>query len=970
METINRAGQLYNEMNRLGSRQAAAAEAYLAGRDAEPPPCPGTMSFCRILSVSRSEDDDRAYASRVAGFYAVAAKLGASVLFLWQSHDDGTLTCDIGVDAQRADELTRAFADQVRGIAYTAPRMPRPDPAHELWGMDGLSMSAPEDRPPRIDDALGALKPGCALLLVLNPISPQAVSRALERADRHASTLSLFHRLSCVLGATRVRSRASGTSDADALTRIQTTTASRNASDTHTRQSGSAQGSNTGLHSFLSMGSNNSTNQGASVAHSTGESTAENSGTTTGRTRTVTATETTGTNDTENMNASADFSRVGAALRQLARRRSRLHRAQISGMSTCAVYAFAPAQKAQVILATVNAQSAGRGEDGADMDLVTGIRRAGGAQELLRMLETGRHVPGFGTAALPGEIPPFLPMREMRGFPVDRSAAYARNVVLRGGADTIRIGVIVDGERETDRPVELDIDEFTSHIIAAGATGSGKTTALCNLVNQTMRRRPHVHILAIDPKNTIRPGDFVGGATLYTTRTDLNQNILRLQPFAVPDGVSLASHIDHLAALFESCWSMSAAMPDILKQAVFSAYRRCGWDIACGIRVAIPGMPQWPDFAMLEEETRAIICRGGFSERTRSDYLGALCTRLHSLSTNVCAEIFRAENTVPFEELYDRNVIVHCGSVSGETLSLIMSVLLLGLVEYRQSAAAGRRNLPLQHMTLFEEAHALAPRRDFPDGNKENASIGGKSSEAITKLLAQARDMGEACILSNQTIHEISRQAVENTATKLVFQIQGRGDIEDLAAALALDPAPAQGMSQALGLARLEKYHAVVCQRGWRSLPVKARMDDNPLSGDEQQEAGGQELRRWWAGQVVRVLCCAQSTEQLRAQMQTLLEDKRIAGQLRQDTRARLNDCLQAEERDRAQMAGRLLLSFFDQLTGILLAHYGTREDELYRAVLGNLDRYADVRDLTPDQRRRIAREILAAERARGTLGE
>ena len=104
--------------------------------------------------------------------------------------------------------------------------------------------------------------------------------------------------------------------------------------------------------------------------------------------------------------------------------------------------------------------------------------------------------------------------------------------------------------------------------------------------------------------------------------------------------------------------------------------------------------------------------------------------------------------------------------------------------------------------------------------------------------------------------------------------------------------------------------------------------------------------------------------------MQTLLEDERIAGQLRQDTRARLNDCLQAEERDRAQMAGRLLLSFFDQLTGILIAHYGTREDELYRAVLGNLDRYADVRDLTPDQRRRIAREILAAERARGMLGE
>ena len=83
----------------------------------------------------------------------------------------------------------------------------------------------------------------------------------------------------------------------------------------------------------------------------------------------------------------------------------------------------------------------------------------------------------------------------------------------------------------------------------------------------------------------------------------------------------------------------------------------------------------------------------------------------------------------------------------------------------------------------------------------------------------------------------------------------------------------------------------------------------------------------------------------------------------------RLNDCLQAEEKDRSEMAGRLLLSFFDGLTGILLAHY-TDEDELFRAVLNNLNKYADVQELTAEQRQRIAREILIAEKARGTLNE
>ena len=969
MEWVNQAGQLYNQVNSLGARQAAAAEGFLEDMNAGTPFGGGEMCFCRILSVKRIDDDDQHFASKITGFYAIAAKLKATVMLLWQSHADGRLTCDIGIESAMASELTRAFADQVRGISFSPSCMPEIDPEYELWGIDGLCVHASGERPPSIDDTLRELKPGCALLLVLSPIDQSEVREAIECADRHASFLSMFHKLSVTLGATRVQSRANGSSDAEASTRIRTDMSSRNTSDTHTRQSGSVQGSNTGVHSIFSVGSNNGTNQGASVSHASGESSGTTDGTTEGRTRTLTVTETTGRNDVENVNANAVFSRLGFVIQQLARRRNRLRRAQSSGMCKCAVYAFASPQKAQIILATINAQHAESCKNDADMDLVTRIRRAGDAGDMLRLIRSGAHVSGFGTAALPGEIIPFLPMQEMSGFAVDRSASYARNVVLTNGADTIRIGVIIDEERETERSVELDIDEFTSHILATGITGCGKTTALCNLANQTMRKRENVHILAIDPKDSIRPGDYVGGATLYTTRTDVNLNTLRLQPFAVPAGVSLASHIDHLEALFESCWSMSAAMPDILKQAVFAVYRRCGWDVAGGVRVEIPGVPEWPDFSMLEEETRRIICEGGFSERTRSDYLGALCTRLHSLSTDVYAEIFQAEHTVPFAELFDRNVIIHCGSVTGETLSLIMSVLLLQLVEYRQSVAAGRRNRPLQHMTLFEEAHALAPREAPAGDSKEGVSIGSKTGEAIVKLLAEARDVGESCILSNQTIHEISRQAVENTATKLVFQTQGKGDIEDLSAALALDSAPASGVSQSLGLARLGKYRAVVCQRSWKSMPVKTLLDDNPLACEDWMQPGGSEVLRWWYGQVVRVLCRAETIGETRQQMQMLMQDGRIAEQIRQDTALLLNECLQATDEERDERAGKLLLSFFGGLTGILLPHFRDDMDGLYAAVLKNLKQYADVQTLTPDERRRVAMEILRAEKARGTQG-
>lgn len=971
MEYLDRAGARYNEMNHLSAQQAAQAEQFLAQASGAASQAAGGLSFCRVASLKRFEADDEHFARSITSFYGVAAKLGATVVMLWQAHEDSLLTCDIGVEASLATELTRTFADQVRGVSYSTSQLAQIDPSYELWGMDGLCCTSAGKNTPRIDEALSSLKPGCSLMLVLNPVSDGEVKDAVTHVDRHASFLSLFHRLSATLGGSRSTSRADGTTTTSATTQVNTSMTTTNTSDTRTQQQGSSRGSNTGVHAFLSTGSNNGSNQSASIARTTGDSRGVTTGTTSGETRASAVTQTTGETDTENLNVTSTFSRITALLQQLTRRRGRLHRARTTGMTRCAVYAFAPGCKARVILAMVNAQSRSEGLQGeASDDVFSSIRHAGSSDALVQLLQTGLHPEGFGTAALPGEIIPFLPMRELRGFQLDYAASYARNIVVREGADTVRIGVIVDEEKVTGRAAALDIDAFTSHILAVGSTGCGKTTALTNLCNQTMTRRPHVHVLAIDPKNAIRPSDYTGGATLYTTRTDTNDNILRLQPFAVPGGVSISAHIDQLQAIFQSCWSMSAAMPDIIKQAIFEVYRACGWDVAHSIHIPLPGKPKWPTFAMLEEETRRIIEEGGFSDRTRSDYIGALCTRLHSLSTNACAEIFRPDNAIPFAELFDQNAIVHCGSISGETLSLIMSVLLMQLVEYRQSVAAGRRNRPLQHITIFEEAHALAPRSSPASDSTENVSIGSKSGEAIIKLLAEARDVGESCVLSNQTVHEISQQAIENTATKLVFHTQGKSDIQDLAAALSLDSTPVNGVSQALGLARLEPYQALAYQRGWRSTPVKIRLDNNPLaSNDAARSAVGTDARRLWIGQVLKVLSSAETLESNRRMMQPLLEDARIAAQLRRDTAARLEVCFRAGADERAAAADRLVLSFFDGLVGVLLPHYRKDPTALYKAVVENLHLYADVTGLPPQVQQQFAMSILRAEKERGTPG-
>lgn len=938
---------------------------FLTGR-LPSPSSSNTMSYCRIASVKRYQIDNQEFARSVAGFYAIAAKLNVRVVLLWTALPGEELSLDLGIETPFSQDVSRAMADQVRGITFA-----RTDFSHSwnerdtLWGLDGICCG-PEIS--GVDCALSGLKPGNALLLVLNPANN--VKERMKHSHQLSSEVSLYQNMNMQTGSGTQVSDSDSHTHTRACGTISTRMESVNNGETRTQTAGSSDGSSTGAAWGISVGSSRGQTSSASVAQNNGTSSGRTNGNTqnTSEADGTTRTQTSTSNDTRSFSAS--FSAAAMAVHQLAARCGRYLRGRSSGMVSAAVYCFAPECKARVLLSQINGMLNTRPASGntAD-DVFSEIRPAGDLQTLKSIISTGCHPVNFGQDCLPVEIPCFLPMRERAGIDVDFTAEYARNIVFNNPTRTapIRIGRIMEENHISERPAELDSNTFNEHMLFCGATGCGKTTAITNLVCMVQSSQPHVHFLAIDPKDTLMPQDFLNGATLYVTRADVNANILRLQPFAVPAGISLSTHIDKLSSLFQSCWSMSAAMPDILRQALTKSYQRCGWDLNHNVRIRVPGMPVWPSFALLEAMTREIIENGGFSKRTEADYEGALLTRLHTMSTNTCAQIFRSDDAVPFEELYDRDVIIHCHSLSGETLSLTMSLLLLQMNEFRASVAAGRRNLPLQHITIFEEAHHLAPRVSVGNDNPESVNIGSKSTEAVAMLLAEARDKGECCILSNQTIHEISQSAIDNTASKVIFQIAGKDDIEDVTSALALNTAPVNGINQALGLARLCKYEALVYQRDWNSAPVKVHLDNNPLATDTVSvPVGTAEECKQWVGRVLNALILSPSAQETMHTLQELMEEASVAPQFRHDVKIRLDKCLSADDRDRPALLRHLLLLFFDGLTDILLGHYAGQPDALINAVAENLSAYADVSGLTDSDRIRLAQEILVAEKERG----
>lgn len=114
---------------------------------------------------------------------------------------------------------------------------------------------------------------------------------------------------------------------------------------------------------------------------------------------------------------------------------------------------------------------------------------------------------------------------------------------------------------------------------------------------------------------------------------------------------------------------MYAVMPAVLKDAVERAYINCGWSLTDSTSVT----GKFPTFVDLMELLPDVVKQSGYSADTQNDYIGALFTRIKSLTNGINGQIFCANEEIPAEKLFDENVIIDLSRVgSMETKSLLM----------------------------------------------------------------------------------------------------------------------------------------------------------------------------------------------------------------------------------------------------------------------------------------------------------
>lgn len=414
-----------------------------------------------------------------------------------------------------------------------------------------------------------------------------------------------------------------------------------------------------------------------------------------------------------------------------------------------------------------------------------------------------------------------LPQKSVSGLPVFSCARFGRSISTYGerSSDLFEIGKIYHMRQTDSTPVMLDKKSLASHVFITGSTGAGKSNTVFQIL-----REIDIPFLVIEPAKGEYKDVFGGCDDVKVLGTNPKiTELLRINPFSFPENISVSEHIDRLVELFNVCWPMYAAMPAILKDSIIRAYESAGWDMELSENRY--GNDLFPTFIDVLDQIRIVLNSSDYSADNKSDYTGALVTRIKSLTNGINGQIFSAKS-VSEEVLFEQKVIVDLSRVgSTETRALIMGLLVMKLQEYRLSSGKPN-NAGLKHITVLEEAHNIL-KKTSTEQTSEGANLLGKSVEMLTNSIAELRSFGEGFIIADQAPGLLDMAVIRNTNTKIIHRLPERTDRELAGKSAGLND------EQIEELAKLELGVAAVYQNDWIE-PILCKV--NEFSDADKQE--------------------------------------------------------------------------------------------------------------------------------------
>ena len=421
----------------------------------------------------------------------------------------------------------------------------------------------------------------------------------------------------------------------------------------------------------------------------------------------------------------------------------------------------------------------------------------------------------FATYLTPKEISIVagIPTKEVNGISLRESVEFGVNIPPQQDGDKIELGFILDrGSELKENKVSLTKSDLNKHIFVAGVTGAGKTVTC-----QKILLKSGCPWCVIEPAKTEyrklinKKGEKIHVFTLGNE----NCSPFRLNPFELMRGETVSAHADMLKAAFTASFSMEAAMPQLVEEAVYKVYEKKGWDLDD------TGDEKKRDFPNISEFTEALkeVCKDKeFGERLQGEYSGSLIARFGSLERGGKGAMLNCRKSFDFEELIGQKIVFELEELKDPAdKAFLMSLILMKLAH--AAKLKYKENKDFRHITLIEEAHRVLskPEPGVADSKKYGVQV-------FADMIAEVRKYGESFVITDQIPAQLTPEVIKNTNTKIIHKIFSKDDKEIVGSTMSLND------KQKDYLSKMKVGEAVMFSQGWdKAVNVKIKMTDEKL---------------------------------------------------------------------------------------------------------------------------------------------
>lgn len=390
-----------------------------------------------------------------------------------------------------------------------------------------------------------------------------------------------------------------------------------------------------------------------------------------------------------------------------------------------------------------------------------------------------------------------FPEEETPGFGV-RTVPQFDTVPREVEGPRLRLGRVIQNGISLDSLYEVPLRDLTRHVLVAGITGSGKTNTIMHLLREAVKSG--LPFLVVEPAKSeyrsLLDHPEIGQQMRVFTLGDELTSPFRLNPFQVPEGVTVAQHLDLLRAVFASSFGMWTPLPQVLERCLHGVYVDRGWNLTTNHNRRLdPGSDSdlsFPTLSDLVAKVAEVVPQLGYEQRIADDISAALTTRLESLRTGGKGRMLDTQKSASIGELLQHPTILELEPMGDDDdKAFLMALLLVRLVEHRR--AEGTSNA-LRHLLVIEEAHRLlaaVPQRN----SEEQADPRGKAVETFTNVLSEIRAYGQGVVIADQVPVRLAPDATKNTALKIAHRTVAADDREALAGSMAMDHRQARSLT-------------------------------------------------------------------------------------------------------------------------------------------------------------------------------